>query len=76
MGNFYIDKKGYPRYRKSKKLVHRVIAAKKLGRELRPHEIVHHQDGNKMNFSRKNLGIMSRPFHSILHLIMRRGRRF
>ena len=74
--NFFIDKKGYPRYRKSRKLVHRVVAEKKLGRKLRRYEVVHHQDGNAMNFNKKNLGVMSRSFHSRLHRKMERGRRF
>ncbi|PIO07907.1 hypothetical protein COU59_02520 [Candidatus Pacearchaeota archaeon CG10_big_fil_rev_8_21_14_0_10_34_12] len=72
MGNFFYDDKGYPRYRKSNKLVHRVVAEKKIGRKLRDNEVVHHQDGDVKNFSRKNLGVMSRPFHTKLHHRMRK----
>jgi len=36
MGKFFYDKKGYPRWRKSKKLVHRSVAEKKIGRKNEP----------------------------------------
>lgn len=63
---FFYDKKGYPRDRKDKKLVHRKVAENKIGRELKPYEVVHHQDGNKKNFRKENLSVMSRRFHSKL----------
>ena len=68
----YRDKKGYPHYSDSKKSVHRAVAEKKIGRRLRNHEVVHHQDGNKMNFRRENLGVMSRSFHSKIELKKRK----
>lgn len=37
---------------------HRVIAAQKLGRALKPDEIVHHQDGNTQNNNPDNLKIV------------------
>lgn len=38
-----------------------------LGRKLRPDEIVHHIDGNKLNNNIENLKIMTRGEHSKLH---------
>ena len=66
MGNFYYDKKKYPRWKDSDELVHRSVAENKIGRPLRSHEIVHHQDGDKGNFRRENLSVMSRSYHSSL----------
>ncbi len=63
----YIDKKGYPRWSDSKKLVHRTVAAKKVGGRIFPGMVVHHIDGNKRNFRFSNLQIMSRSAHSRLH---------
>lgn len=47
---------------------HRIVAEKVLGRELRPGELVHHKDGDKLNNSPDNLTILSghaehRKFH-------------
>ena len=50
MGDIYYDKNGYPRYKDTNELVHRVVAENKVGRELRDHEVVHHKDGDKSNF--------------------------
>jgi len=50
---------------------HRVVAEEKLGRPLRPGEIVHHIDGNKRNDSPDNLIVMSQSEHIREHL--RRG---
>ena len=74
MTKIYKDKKGYARFKGSKKPVHRTVASKKKGRPLRPHEVAHHKDGNKMNFRKKNLSVMSRSFHSKLHTKMRKSK--
>jgi hypothetical protein len=67
MGKFYYDKKGYPRWRDSDKLVHRTVAKPKPG------QVTHHIDGNPKNFRRNNLENMSRSEHSTLHAKKRRS---
>ncbi len=72
MLRFYIDSKGYPRWKDSKNLVHRTVAANKVGGRIFPGLVVHHIDGNKRNFRKSNLWIMSRGDHSRLHARERR----
>ena len=67
MQNIYKDTKGYPRWKDSRKLVHRTVAANMVGGRIFPGLIVHHIDGNKMNFRRSNLWIMSRSNHAKIH---------
>lgn len=47
--------------------VHRKIAAAKLGRKLKPHEVVDHEDMDKTNNSPRNLRVMTRKEHSAMH---------
>ncbi len=61
MGKFYYDKKDYPRWRDSNRLVHRTIAKPIEG------QVTHHKDGNPHNFRRDNLVNMDRSEHSRLH---------
>ena len=61
MGRTFKDKKGYPRWGDSKKLVHRTITHPKRG------NVIHHIDGNKSNFRKSNLAEMSRSEYSRLH---------
>ncbi|HOI76132.1 MAG TPA: HNH endonuclease [Methanofastidiosum sp.] len=63
----YKDKKGYPRFKDTGKLVHIAVKEKQLGGKVYPDGVVHHKDGNKNNFSRDNLIVMSRSEHSKLH---------
>jgi len=72
MFNFYIDAKGYPRWKDSHKLVHRTVAAKMVGGKIFPGQVVHHIDGNKRNFRKNNLWIMTRSDHSKLHYLERK----
>jgi hypothetical protein len=65
--NTYVDDKGYERYTDSDKLVHRVVAAEKLGRPLKYWEVVHHKDRDKSNNSPNNLLVMSKKAHDQLH---------
>lgn len=53
----YTDERGYKRFKDSEKLVHRAVAKKKLGRTLRPGEVVHHKDRNKTNNEARNLWV-------------------
>ncbi len=71
MFNLYIDKKGYPRFKNSGLLVHRVVAKNMVGGKIFPNYVVHHKDGNKRNFRKNNLWIMSRSSHSRYHSVQR-----
>ncbi|MHA2171146.1 MAG: HNH endonuclease [Candidatus Kariarchaeaceae archaeon] len=53
----YIDEKGYKRYKDSNTPVHRHVAEQKLGRKLRPGEVVHHKNRDKKDNRRKNLWV-------------------
>lgn len=62
----YIDDKGYPRIGAGPlrgERLHRIIAAAKLGRALKPDEDVHHRDGDKLNCSPENLKVMGHREH-------------
>ena len=71
-GETVIDASGYLRIRGNRH-VHREMAAQKLGRPLRPGEVVHHIDGNKLNNHPDNLIIFaSQAEHSAHHAAERR----
>lgn len=53
----YTDEKGYKRFKDTDKPVHRWAAEQKLGRKLKPGEVVHHKDRDKKNNSGKNLWV-------------------
>jgi hypothetical protein len=53
----YKDDNGYPRFKDSDQLVHRWTAENKLGRELRPGEVVHHKNRDKTNPNEDNIWI-------------------
>jgi len=53
----YTDKKGYKRYRDSNNTVHRHVAERKLGRKLKPKEVVHHKNRDKQDNRRNNLEV-------------------
>jgi hypothetical protein len=72
MGYAYKDKKGYPRFANGV-AVHRAVAQNKVGRKLRRDEVVHHQNGDKSDFRKSNISVMSRSYHSKLHKAMKRG---
>ena len=73
--NFYYDKKNpkfkemeldenrYPFWKDSKEPLHKYIIEKKLGRKLKGNEVVHHVDGDKLNFNQDNLIVLSREDH-------------
>jgi hypothetical protein len=68
MENKYIDRKGYPRWNNTGILVHRTVAQNLLGEPIPVGMVVHHIDGNKQNFRKTNLAIMSRGAHYKLHI--------
>jgi PDZ domain-containing secreted protein len=53
----YVTKKGYSKFKDSGTYVHRWAEEKKLGRKLKPGEVVHHIDGNPLNNSPNNLKV-------------------
>lgn len=57
--------KGYVKYHG--RHLHRVVAEQKLGRPLRPGEIVHHDDLNKRNNEPDNLKVTTQSKHINLH---------
>ena len=53
----FVNKNGYRQFKDTGKYVHRHVEEMKLGRSLRPGEVVHHKDGNPLNNSPKNLKV-------------------
>jgi HNH endonuclease len=48
---------------------HRVVAELKIGRPLRPGEVVHHRDGNKANYAPSNIEVLgSQAEHARIHV--------
>ena len=57
-------------YRKiGRKQYSHIVAEKKIGREIRPDEVVHHINGIKTDNSPENLQVMTRSEHVALHQI-------
>jgi len=73
MGGFHKDKKGYPRWNDSNRRVHRDVAKNMIGGQIGRGRVVHHIDGNKSNFKRTNLRVMSKSQHSSLHARRKRN---
>ena len=53
----YIDENGYKLFCNSDKLVHKHVAEMMLGRNLRPGEVVHHKNRNKLDNRRLNIWV-------------------
>ena len=73
MGNTVKDRKGYPRWKDSGKLVHRTVASNMVGGPIGRDRVVHHKDGDKSNFRKSNLVVMKRSAHSRLHTKKKRS---
>jgi len=58
-GKTFVNGNGYRQFKDSGVYVHRWVEEKKLGRELRPGEVVHHINGNPLDNSPKNLKVFS-----------------
>lgn len=76
---FYIDARGYKRYKKDNRLIHRDIAFKEVyckNRASFPRKfseyIVHHIDGNKLNNKPSNLSIKPKETHNLVHEIKKK----
>lgn len=66
--------KGYPVVpdgKGGKLLVHRLVMEKMLGRKLKRDELVHHIDGNPLNFEPDNLEVITKSEHFRSHLLVR-----
>lgn len=66
----YVSREGYIvlcHDRDNKIAEHRFVMEQKLGRKLKPTEIVHHIDGDKFNNDINNLFITNRSEHATIH---------
>jgi hypothetical protein len=55
---------------------HRLVMGRKIGRYLRPNEVVHHKDGQRDNNDPNNLVLLTKIEHDRLHGFARRGMKF
>jgi hypothetical protein len=58
---------GYDPKRKEYIAEHQIMMERKLGRRLRPNEVVHHRDENKKNNSMSNLRVETKQQHAKDH---------
>src|SRR5690348_8175351 len=66
---WHLSTKGYPRYHLKpyrNRYVHRVKMEQYLGRKLNKDEDVHHRNGNKLDFRRRNLQLLSHIEHGYI----------
>jgi len=68
LSKLFKDKKGYKRFSDSGIPVHRSVAERKLGRNLKKGEVVHHINRNKTDNRRANLWVFpSQKKHDSAH---------
>jgi len=66
----YVNANGYRTFKDSGIAVHRYVAGVARGRPIKPNEVVHHKDRNKLNNSPNNLQVFSsQKAHGIAHKI-------
>jgi len=53
----YIASNGYRKFKDSNTSVHRWVAEKNIGRELKSGEVVHHRNGDKLDNNPNNLTV-------------------
>ena len=72
----YITKEGYEQHYNPKSPdarengyapVHRDIVRKKIKRDIKSNEVVHHKDGNKLNNRKSNLTVITKSEHFKIH---------
>lgn len=59
----YYDNNGYLRFKDSKRLVHRYVYEKKLGKKIPEKMQIHHLDNNKKNNQPENLIMLTKEDH-------------
>ena len=68
LSKIFKDKKGYKRFADSGIPVHRYVAERKLGRNLKKGEVVHHINRNKTDNRRRNVWVFrSQKKHDSVH---------
>lgn len=72
---YFCDSKHPLAYEKSMVYLHRHVASLKLGRWLKPHEHVHHADGDRENNDPSNLIVTSNGNHRRIHCPKRKCER-
>jgi hypothetical protein len=67
-GYFMVMAKKHPHARKKGYMMyHRLVMENYLGRCLKPREVVHHKDGDKLNNTISNLCLMDNVAHQLSH---------
>lgn len=64
--DLYLDNRGYLRCKNSHELYHHKVAEQKLGRKLKPNEVVHHVNRNKLDNHPDNLYVCGNHEHSMI----------
>jgi hypothetical protein len=63
MGYRYVYAPNHPDAYRNKVAEHKLVAEKKLGRYMKPNEVVHHINGNKLDNRPENIIVVDRGWH-------------